>query len=124
MFFNTSCYIVSINEKKIKATIDNVEDLERFKLNMIRLYNSKRSQNIINKQDVNKDIFTFTINNNTKFDLKFKYTNLSDLIGIRVNLSGYSKYYIFKDTSDVLNDINGTTSYKSGYNLIINKMYD
>ncbi len=124
MFFNTSCYIVSISDKKIKVTIDNEDDLNRFKQNLIKLYNSKKSQNIINKQDINKDVFLFTINNKTKFDLKYKYTDLKDLIGIRVNISGQSKYYIFKDDSNVLDDINGTKSYKSGYNFILNKIYD
>lgn len=124
MFFNTSCYIVSISDKKIKVTIDNEDDLNRFKQNLIKLYNSKKSQNIINKQDINKDVFLFTINNKTKFDLKYKYINLKDLIGIRVNISGQSKYYIFKDDSNVLDDINGTKSYKSGYNFILNKIYD
>lgn len=124
MFFNTSCYIVSITDKKIKVTIDNEEDLNRFKQNLIKLYNSKKSQNIIHKQDINKDVFLFTINNKTKFDLKYKYTDLKDLIGIRVNISGQSKYYIFKDDSNVLDDINGTKSYKSGYNFILNKIYD
>jgi hypothetical protein len=124
MFFNTSCYIVSISDKKIKVTIDNEDDLNKFKQNLIKLYNSKKSQNIINKQDINKDVFLFTINNKTKFDLKYKYTDLKDLIGIRVNISGQSKYYIFKDDSNVLDDINGTKSYKSGYNFILNKIYD
>ncbi len=124
MFFNTSCYIVSISDKKIKVTIDNEDDLNKFKQNLIKLYNSKKSQNIINKQDINKDVFLFTINNKTKFDLKYKYINLKDLIGIRVNISGQSKYYIFKDDSNVLDDINGTKSYKSGYNFILNKIYD
>lgn len=125
MFFNISCYIVEINEKKIKVTIDEEEDLERFKKNLSLLYNSKRKKNIVIKPDINKNLYTITINQQTKFDIsRYTYNDIEDLIGVRVNISGESRYYKFYTTNDIVNTLTGSKSFKSGYNLIANKIYN
>lgn len=124
MFFNISGYIINISNNKIKLKIIDNDVLIRFQNNLNKLY---KIQNDIN---LDNNIYIFTFNKKTKFLIKnYTYKDLSELNGIFINISGYSKYYCFEtNTNNILNEINNELEeqkkYKKGYVYICNKIYN
>jgi hypothetical protein len=126
MFFNISCYIENITETYIKIKIIDPEILSKFQKNINGLYKTKKGKLVTNKHSSEIDTFNLKINKKTKFDLiGFSYSNLNNLIGTNINISGESKYYCFP-VSNINNEINDFTEeikYINGYSLICNKIY-
>lgn len=124
MFFNINGYIININNNKIKLKIIDNEILTKFQKNINKLY---KIQNDIN---LNENVYNFTVNKKTKFTIQnYTYTHLSELIGVCINISGYSKYYCFElQSNSLLNEINNELQeekkYKKGYAFICNKIYN
>jgi hypothetical protein len=126
MFFNISCYIENITETQIKVKIIDSENLLKFQKNINSLYKSKKGESVTNKHSSECNIFNLKINKKTKFDLgNFNYSNLKNLIGTSVNISGESKYYCFqvKETINEIYDFTEEKTYINGYSLICNKIY-
>jgi len=129
MFFNISCYIESIADTKIKVRIVDPDNLLKFQKNINGLYKSKKGNSVSNKHSSECDIFNLKFNKKTKFDLNgFNYTDLNNLIGTNVNISGESKYYCFpvnkiNTDSQEINDFTEEIKYINGYSLICNKIY-
>lgn len=122
MFFNISCYIENITENNIKVKIIDSENLLKFQKNINGLYKSKKGESVTNKHSCSSEcnIFNLKFNKKTKFELdRFNYTNLNDLIGTNVNISGESKYYFFS----ILDEFTNEKKYINGYSLICNKIY-
>lgn len=124
MFFNISGYIVDINQKKIIVRIIDNDLLIKFQKNINKLYK------IDNDINLEKNIYTFHINKNSKIIINnFTYNNLFELKGIYITISGYSKYFCFQfNNNNILNDINNEIeehkNYKKGYIYIVNKLYN
>jgi hypothetical protein len=123
MFFNVSGYIVNINDDKLQLRIIEDDDLIKFQTNLNKIYKINDNININNK------IYKFKINKKTKFIIKnYTYTNLNELKGIYVTISGYFKYYSFCFNTTMVNEINNeledTKKYKTGYMNICNKIYN
>lgn len=123
MFFNVSGYITYISDSTIKIKIIDKDDLIKFQRNINKLY----KKNI--DTDNNTNIYNFKINKKTKFIIKnYTYNNYSELIGIFITISGYSKYYCFSINNNILNEINNELEdekkYKQGYIYICNKIYN
>lgn len=120
MFFNIDCYIMEINEKKIKVRISDTDSLIKFIKNLDNLYKTKKGINVTDKKDIEnlKDYFYLNISKKTKFNINnFNYNNLKDLIGVNVKISGESRYYSFSIE-------NGDEKiFKTGYSLVCNKIY-
>ena len=123
MYFNINCYILDINEKKIKISISDNAVLLKFQNNINNLYKTKSGSLVTDRKladcvnDIN--VFYLNINKKTKFDIiHFDYNNMSELIGVNVNISGESKYYAFN-----IEDDNNKVIYKTGYSLVCNKIY-
>ena len=120
MFFNISCYIENITETKIKVKIIDSEMLLKFQKNINGLYKSKKGNLVTNKHSSECDIFNLKFNKKTKFELdRFNYTDLNNLIGTNVNISGESKYYCFS----ILDEFTNEKKYINGYSLVCNKIY-
>jgi hypothetical protein len=112
-----------ITDTKIKVRIVDDDNLLKFQANISGLYKSKRGKLVSNIHNSSSecDIFNLKINKNTKFDLKrIDYTNLSNLIGISVRISGQSKYYCFSVTDEFTSE----KKYINGYSLNCNKIYN
>ena len=127
MFFNISCYIENISETKLKVRIIDNDNLLKFQKNINGLYKSKKGQSVYNKHNYSPecDTFNLRINKKTKFELnQLNYTDLKNLIGTCVNISGESKYYCFyvKDETNIYNE-ESEKKYINGYNLVCNKIY-
>ena len=64
----------------------------------------------------------------TKFNITKKYTNLNELIGLNVLISGQSKYYSFIYKDEILdihtNNFITTTKNKKGYTLYANNIIE
>lgn len=129
MFFNISCYIEKITDTQLKVKIIDPDNLLKFQKNINGLYKSKKGDSVSSKHKCSPecDIFNLKINKKTKFELnRVDYTNLENLVGTCVNISGESKYYCFS-TVDIDNELTGFTEekkYINGYSLICNKIYN
>lgn len=110
MFFKIRCYITFIiSQKKIKISIEDEQEYIKMNKNMKLLYKSNYES---------KKEFIINLNYKTKIKIdKINYTNIDDLIGCEVYISGYSKYYNFKIDNDDEKII-------QGYSLIANKIHD
>lgn len=122
MFFKITCNIIKVQNKDLLIEIDDEESLLRFQKNLNLLY-----KNNININSKNK-IYKIKYNNNTKFDIKKKYNNLIELIGLNIVISGQSKYYSFSYKDEVLNEQTNTfitiTKNKKGYILYANNIIE
>lgn len=123
MFFNVSGYIYNIINDNIFLKIIDEENLIKFQQNINKLY--KTESDI----DLQKNIYKFKINKNTKFIIKnYIYTNLKELIGIYITISGQFKYYCFKYDTTIINEINNELEsekkIRKGYLNICNKIYN
>ena len=126
MFFNILCYIENITETYIKVKIIDPEILAKFQKNINGLYKSKKGKLVTNKHPSEIDTFNLKINKKTKFDLiGFNYSNLNNLIGTSVNISGESKYYCFpiNNINNEIHDFTEEIKIINGYSLICNKIY-
>lgn len=126
MFFNISCYIESIIDNKIKVRIIDINNLLKFQNNINGLYKSKKGSLVSNKHSSECDIFNLKINKKTKFDLgKLNYSDINNLKGVNVNISGESKYYCFpvEDINNGMCEFTKEKKYINGYSLICNKIY-
>jgi hypothetical protein len=120
MFFKIQCYILDIKNNDMIISITNKDELDKFHKNLIRLYKNPEDFNF------NKQIFKIKYNNNSKFDINFKYKNIKDLKGINVCISGQSKYYCFSYNDEIINELTNNLEtikkIKRGYILIANKI--
>lgn len=120
MFFNISCYIESITDTKIKVKIIDPTSLLKFQKNINGLYKSKKGNLVSNKHSSDCDTFNLKINKKTKFDLnRLDYSDLNNLVGTNINISGESKYYCFFVEDEFIEE----KKYINGYSLICNKIY-
>lgn len=122
MFFKITCNIIKVQNKDLLIEINDEESLLRFQKNLNLLY-----KNNININSKNK-IYKIKYNNKTKFDIKKKYNNLIELIGLNIVISGQSKYYSFSYKDEVLNEQTNTfitiTKNKKGYILYANNIIE
>jgi len=122
MFFNIDCYIFNIQDNNVYITINNLDTLNRFINNLKKLYKNDEYVNSLK----NKNIYKLKLHKNTKFDINFNYSNISELIGCEVIISASSKYYCFLYDSDVFDEqtnlIKIVKKIKKGYILNINKI--
>ncbi len=119
MFFKVNCYIIKIINNTLYIEILDKDELERFKKNLLKLY--KSDNNFKNT----KKYYIIKINKQTKFNINYNYNNISELIGINVTISGYSKYYSFLYNDEILdihNNLKTITKNKKGYSLYANKI--
>lgn len=120
MFFKIKCYITNIKNNILLIEICDDEELNRFHNNLIKLY--KNSDNF----DYTKKQYNIKINANTKFNINYSYNTLSELIGISVIISGYSKYYCFSYEDEIFDEFTNLfkkiKKNKNGYSLIANKI--
>lgn len=90
------CYIVSsYDDKKVKIEINDEESLEKMNGLIIKLNKNKKYKISRDKECNNR--FFITLNNKTNYSFKnINYNNISDLYGLEVFITFYSKYYSFK----------------------------
>lgn len=118
MFFNINCYLLEVNEKKIKIRIIDHDSLEKFQRNIDNLYKTKKGMDLTDKKNNERDYYYLNISKKTKFNIKnFNYNNLKDLIGVNVVISGETKYYSFSIENE-----EGNRFFKTGYSFICNKI--
>ncbi len=122
MFFKINCYIVSINDNAIVINISDKDELNKFQKNLIRLY---KNESLF---DYSKTFFKIKLSNTTKININFKYSNLQELKGINVFISGFSKYYCFTTDSEIFDEL--TNLFKpikkinKGYSLYASKIFN
>lgn len=120
MFFKIKCYIIKATNNNILIEINDPEELNRFHKNLIKLYKN------LDNFDYTKIQYNIKINSNTKFLINYSYTDITELTGTLVSISGYSKYYCFSYEGEILDEhtnlFKTIKKNKSGYSLIANKV--
>lgn len=120
MFFKFQCYIIDIKNNELIVNIHNKDDLLRFQNNLIKLYKTSEGFNY------EQSIFKIKINKYTKFEINFDYSNMQDLKGVNVYISGSSKYYCFSFNDEILNEMTNTfitiKKIKKGHTFYANKI--
>ena len=94
------CYIVSsYDDKKIKIEINDDESLDKMNILINKLNKNKKNKIPRDKECNNR--FFISLNNKTSYSFKnINYNHISDLYGLEVFLTFYSKYYNFKYLED------------------------
>lgn len=98
MFFKIKCYINYIKNDKIYISIPDEDELLRFQQNLVRLYKNPESF------DYQKKNFIIKLLKSTKIILITEYSNINDLHGTSVIISGMSKYYCFSTDHEELDE--------------------
>lgn len=120
MFFNITCYIEKITETQLKVRIVDADNLLKFQKNINGLYKTKKGTDTTHKHNTEQDMFNLKINKKTKFDLiGVDYSNLNNLVGTSIRISGESKYYCFF----IKDEFTDEKKYINGYSLVCNKIY-